>query len=231
NSAEACDDFDDNITELAEGADILLPGPDVQTPSPLQRYLLSINLKYGRNLVVRNRRSATSDPYVKFKLEGKQFYKSKVVYKDLNPRWNESFSHPLRDRDHDVELRVYDKNLTADVFMGSSTISLKDLELHKTHELELRLEDPKSKEDDMGVIAVEVRLLFRDATVKRGPRFRPKKKYAKCPASPHSVWEPVMSGTVTARDIWLFADGSLFLPFLELPCSRTRAQLHALLTH
>lgn len=50
--------------------------------------------------------SATSDPYVKFKLEGKQFYKSKVVYKDLNPRWNESFSHPLRDKDHDVELRV-----------------------------------------------------------------------------------------------------------------------------
>lgn len=40
-------------------------------------------------------------------------------------------------------------------------------------------------------------------------------QYAKCPASPHSVWEPVMSGTVTARDIWLFADGPLFLPFLE----------------
>lgn len=48
----------------------------------------------------------TSDPYVKFKLEGKQFYKSKVVYKNLNPRWNESFSHPLRDREHIVEVRV-----------------------------------------------------------------------------------------------------------------------------
>lgn len=48
----------------------------------------------------------TSDPYVKFKLEGKQFYKSKVVYKNLNPHWNESFSHPLRDKDHVVEVRV-----------------------------------------------------------------------------------------------------------------------------
>lgn len=48
----------------------------------------------------------TSDPYVKFKLEGKQLYKSKVVYKSLNPRWNESFSHPLRDREHIVEVRV-----------------------------------------------------------------------------------------------------------------------------
>lgn len=50
--------------------------------------------------------TGTSDPYVKFKLEGKQLYKSKVVYKNLNPRWNESFSHPLRDREHTVEVRV-----------------------------------------------------------------------------------------------------------------------------
>lgn len=48
----------------------------------------------------------TSDPYVKFKLDGKQFYKSKVVYKNLNPRWNESFSHPLRDKEQNVEVRV-----------------------------------------------------------------------------------------------------------------------------
>lgn len=48
----------------------------------------------------------TSDPYVKFKLEGKQLYKSKVVYKSLNPRWNESFSYPLRDREHVIEVRV-----------------------------------------------------------------------------------------------------------------------------
>lgn len=42
-------------------------------------------------------------------------------------------------------------------------------------------------------------------------------QYAKCPASPHSVWEPVMSGTVTARDIWLLADVPLFLSFQEPP--------------
>uniref|UniRef100_A0A3P9NIJ8 Multiple C2 domains, transmembrane 2a n=1 Tax=Poecilia reticulata TaxID=8081 RepID=A0A3P9NIJ8_POERE len=173
--------MDDGVLDLENQdesleEDTLLSGPDAPTTSRFQRYLLNINLKYGRNLVIRSRRAGSSDPYVKFKLEGKQFYKSKVVYKDLNPRWNESFSHPLRDRHHDVELRVYDKNLTADDFMGSSTISLKNLELHKTHELELHLEDPKSKEDDMGVIVLEVRLNFRDATVKRGNRFLPKKK-------------------------------------------------------
>lgn len=38
----------------------------------------------------------------------------------------------------------------------------------RTTELELRLDDPKNKEGDMGVIVLEVRLNFRDATVKRG---------------------------------------------------------------
>ncbi|XP_038124743.1 multiple C2 and transmembrane domain-containing protein 2 [Cyprinodon tularosa] len=221
NSAEAFEDFDENITDPTEE----LVSPDVQSPSPFQRYLLSINLKCGRNLVVRSRRSATSDPYVKFKLEGKQFYKSKVVYKDLNPRWNESFSHPLRDKDHDVELRVYDKNLTADDFMGSATISLRNLELHKTHELELRLEDPKSKESDMGVIIVEVRLMFRDATVKRGPRFRPKKKQQNQNQTPRTsdlpknnlknqVWSGVFHITlVEGQDLPQYGQGDVYVRF------------------
>uniref|UniRef100_A0A3B4B6B1 C2 domain-containing protein n=1 Tax=Periophthalmus magnuspinnatus TaxID=409849 RepID=A0A3B4B6B1_9GOBI len=81
------------------------------------------------NSSVAAQRTSTSDPYVKFKLEGKQFYKSKVVYKNLNPRWNESFSHPLRDREHQVE--VYDKNRTTDDFMGSCSIDLKNLELYR----------------------------------------------------------------------------------------------------
>lgn len=45
-------------------------------------------------------------------------------------------------------------------------------------------------------------------------------QYGKCPASLHSVWKPVMSGTVTVRDMWLFSDIPLFLSFQEpLWCS------------
>lgn len=102
--------------------------------------------------------SGTSDPYVKFKLDGKQFYKSKVVYKSLNPRWNESISYPLRDIEHTLDVRVgsvctladplqnncvvgffyivtllqlYNKNRTADEFIGSSSLLLKDFDLYK----------------------------------------------------------------------------------------------------
>ncbi|KAG8012627.1 Multiple C2 and transmembrane domain-containing protein 2 [Nibea albiflora] len=192
-------------------------GPEVQVPVAIQRYLLNINLKQGRNLVIRDKRSGTSDPYVKFKLEGKQIYKSKVVYKSLNPRWNESFSHPLRERDHIVEVRVYDKNRTADEFMGSSTISLKNLELYKTYEMELRLDDPKSKENDMGVILVDVCLMFRDATIKRSPnQAAPSQR----PAEMHKnqlknqMWTGVLGITlVEGQDLPQYGQGDIYVRF------------------
>uniref|UniRef100_H3DPI3 Multiple C2 domains, transmembrane 2a n=1 Tax=Tetraodon nigroviridis TaxID=99883 RepID=H3DPI3_TETNG len=132
-------------------------------------YVLNIDLKQGRNLVASNKRSGTSDPYVKFKLDNKQFYKSKVVYKSLNPRWNESFSYPLRDIEHTLDVRVYNKNRTADELLGSSTLYLRDFELYKTYEMELQLDDPKSKEDDLGLILIDLCLMFRDPTIKKGP--------------------------------------------------------------
>ncbi|XP_010891012.2 multiple C2 and transmembrane domain-containing protein 2 [Esox lucius] len=140
----------------------------------IHKYLLTINLKEGRNLVIRNR-NGKSDSYVKFKLEGKTVYKSKVVYKNLNPKWSESFSHPLQDREQVFDVRVYDKNLTTDDFMGSSTIVIKDLELDRTSEMVLKLEDPNSAEDDMGVIVIDTCLTYRDATIKR-PKWHQKKR-------------------------------------------------------
>lgn len=101
----------------------------------------------------------TSDPFVKFKMEGKTFYKSKVVYKDLNPTWNETFSLPVKDlsqkmyikvifmpcfiitlitADHANDLsftpdvsQVYDRDLTTDDFMGSASVTLSDLVMDK----------------------------------------------------------------------------------------------------
>eukprot|EP00064_Thunnus_orientalis_P001098 superscaffoldBa00000069_g1100 len=221
-SSEICDLFDETAQDPSETS--LLRDPLV--PVPLQRYLLSITLKQGKHLVIRDKRSGTSDPYVKFKLEGKQFYKSKVVYKNLNPQWNETFTHPLRDREHNVEVRVYDKNRTSDDFMGSSTISLKALELYKTYEMELHLDDPKSKEDDMGVIIVDVCLMFRDATIKRGPRW-PARKNKLAQATPtvrpaevqknqpkNQMWSGVLSITlVEGQDLPQYGHGDIYVRF------------------
>ncbi|KAF1392383.1 hypothetical protein PFLUV_G00027280 [Perca fluviatilis] len=74
------------------GNEVLSVSENIRDPP--RSFLLTIHLKEGRNLVIRDR-CGTSDPYVKFKLDGKTFYKSKVVYKDLNPKWNETFSLPV----------------------------------------------------------------------------------------------------------------------------------------
>ncbi|XP_018519895.1 multiple C2 and transmembrane domain-containing protein 2 isoform X1 [Lates calcarifer] len=220
-SSEQLDFFDENSQDPLESS--MTTGPEGPTPLPCQRYLLNINLKRGKNLVIRDKRSGTSDPYVKFKLEGKQFYKSKVVYKSLNPRWNESFSHPLRDRAHAVEVRVYDKNRTSDDFMGSGSVSLRNLQLYKTYEMELPLNDPKSKEDDMGVIIVEVCLMFRDATIKRSPRWPVKKNKqnqatpSQRPAEPqkkNQMWTGVLGITlVEGQDLPQYGHGDIYVRF------------------
>ncbi|KAM7016031.1 multiple C2 and transmembrane domain-containing protein 2 [Tautogolabrus adspersus] len=153
-----------------------------QTPSVSENskdlsrsFLLTINLKEGRNLVIRDR-CGTSDPYVKFKLEGKTFYKSKVVYKDLNPTWNETFSLPVKDLSQKLYVKVYDRDLTTDDFMGSASVTLSDLEIDRVNELSLPLDDPNSLEEDMGVVLVDLSLSHRDGDSKRGHRWPQRQK-------------------------------------------------------
>uniref|UniRef100_A0A3P9B8G9 Multiple C2 and transmembrane domain-containing protein 2 n=1 Tax=Maylandia zebra TaxID=106582 RepID=A0A3P9B8G9_9CICH len=129
-------------------------------------YLLTVNLKEGHNLVIRDR-CGTSDPYVKFKLDGKTFYKSKVLYKNLNPVWNESFSLPIKDLNQKLYIKVYDRDLTTDDFMGAASVLLSGLEMDKVNEMSLRLDDPNSLEEDMGVVLVDLSLSLRNGDGKR----------------------------------------------------------------
>lgn len=134
-------------------------------PSPFA-YLLTIHLKEGRNLVIRDR-CGTSDPYVKFKLNGKTLYKSKVVYKNLNPVWDEIVVLPIQSLDQKLRVKVYDRDLTTSDFMGSAFVILSDLELNRTTEHILKLEDPNSLEDDMGVIVLNLNLVVKQGDFKR----------------------------------------------------------------
>uniref|UniRef100_A0A8C6QDS0 Multiple C2 and transmembrane domain-containing protein 2 n=1 Tax=Nannospalax galili TaxID=1026970 RepID=A0A8C6QDS0_NANGA len=129
-------------------------------------YLLTIHLKEGRNLVVRDR-CGTSDPYVKFKLNGKTLYKSKVIYKNLNPVWDEIVVLPIQSLDQKLRVKVYDRDLTTSDFMGSAFLILKDLKLNRTTEHILKLEDPNSLEDDMGVIVLNLNLVVKQGDFKR----------------------------------------------------------------
>ncbi|XP_039629221.1 multiple C2 and transmembrane domain-containing protein 2 [Polypterus senegalus] len=153
-SSQTSQYFEDNLTIEERTGSVSIP---TRKPS----YLLSIHLKEGRNLVIRDR-SGTSDPYVKFKLDSKTLYKSKVIYKNLNPVWDESFSVPVRNLEQKLLIKVYDRDLTTDDFMGATHVDLNNLELSKSVEMVLPLNDPNSLEDDMGVIVLELALSLKN---------------------------------------------------------------------
>lgn len=85
----------------------------------------------------------TSDPYVKFKLNGRLLHKSKTVHRDLNPVWDETFVVPIEDPFQSIHIKVFDYDWgLQDDFMGSAELHLTSLELSRTHELTVKLEDP-----------------------------------------------------------------------------------------
>ncbi|KAK7170873.1 hypothetical protein R3I94_000929 [Phoxinus phoxinus] len=183
---------------------------------PQRTYLLTICLKEGRGLVIRDR-CGTSDPYVKFKLDGKTLYKSKVVYKNLNPLWNESFSFPIRNLDQKLFIKVYDRDLTSDDFMGSRGVVLNTLELEKTSEMVLPLDDPNSLEDDMGVIVIDITLSVRDGKNKKrlpkGSTIQHNRRLTES-MKKSQLWTGVFTITlVEGRDLPLDGQGDVFVRF------------------
>ncbi|KAF0043554.1 hypothetical protein F2P81_004891 [Scophthalmus maximus] len=178
---------------------------------PPRSFLLTINLKEGRNLVVRDR-CGTSDPYVKFKFDGRTFYKSKVVYKNLNPTWNESFSLPVKDLNQKLYIKVYDRDLTTDDFMGSASVVLSELEFDKVNEMSLPLNDPNSLEEDMGTVLVDMSLSIRDGDSKRG----------QSGASPQSVR---LSESLAKGQLWTSVVSVTLVQGQELPVEAQAGQL------
>ncbi len=59
-----------------------------------------------------------SDPYCKFKL-GSQKYKSKVMSKNLNPKWLERFTMCMMDNSSTLHVEVWDSDFPQnDDFIG-----------------------------------------------------------------------------------------------------------------
>ncbi|KAK6178984.1 hypothetical protein SNE40_011446 [Patella caerulea] len=122
-------------------------------------FVLEVRLQEGRDLVVRDS-CGTSDPYVKFKYNGKQVYKSRTVYKNLNPRWEDVFTVPVEDICKPLQMKVfdYDRGMTDDP-MGSAEIDLSTLELNKATELKCMLSDQRGKADYMGYLVLNCKII------------------------------------------------------------------------
>ena len=90
---------------------------------------LQFTLSAGRNLPVKGK--TTSDSYVKFRWRGDK-YKTKVVDKDLNPIWNDTFTLDVSAAECQsaaIMLEVWNHNSwKRNQFMGRSRLSLDQLE-------------------------------------------------------------------------------------------------------
>lgn len=69
------------------------------------QYHLFVHLKAGHDLPAK-KQNGSSDPYVKFLMNGKTVHRSKTIHKDLNPNWDESFMASVPDLSRDMEIRV-----------------------------------------------------------------------------------------------------------------------------
>ncbi|KAI1296773.1 Multiple C2 and transmembrane domain-containing protein 1 [Halotydeus destructor] len=103
--------------------------------------VVNVILVEGKNLPSKDE-NGLSDPYVKFRL-GNEKYRSKVIPKELNPKWNEQFDlHTFPDQSKVLEVIVYDKDFHGkDDFIGKCTINLNGLEKEETHSIWKDLDD------------------------------------------------------------------------------------------
>ncbi|NWY91071.1 MCTP1 protein, partial [Loxia curvirostra] len=121
-------------------------------------YQLDVTLRKGQNLAARDR-GGTSDPYVKFKLGGKEVFRSKTVHKNLNPVWEEKTCILIDNLREPLYIKVFDYDFgLQDDFIGSAFLDLTSLELNRQTDVTLSLKDPHYPDHDLGSIFLSVLL-------------------------------------------------------------------------
>ncbi|NXB77727.1 MCTP1 protein, partial [Donacobius atricapilla] len=121
-------------------------------------YRLDVTLRRGQNLAARDR-GGTSDPYVKFKLGGKEVFRSKTVHKNLNPVWEEKACILIDNLREPLYIKVFDYDFgLQDDFIGSAFLDLTSLELNRQTDVTLNLKDPHYPDHDLGSIFLLVLL-------------------------------------------------------------------------
>ncbi|XP_062290972.1 multiple C2 and transmembrane domain-containing protein 1-like isoform X8 [Scomber scombrus] len=128
-------------------------------------YKLEIELKRGHNLAIRDR-GGSSDPYVKFKLAGKEVFRSKTIHKNLNPVWDEKTTLLLDCLSEPLYVKVFDYDFgLQDDFMGSAYLYMESLEQQRTIPVTLVLKDPHHPDEDLGSLELTVNLTPKDSPI------------------------------------------------------------------
>uniref|UniRef100_A0A8C2Q119 Multiple C2 domains, transmembrane 1b n=1 Tax=Cyprinus carpio TaxID=7962 RepID=A0A8C2Q119_CYPCA len=96
----------------------------------------------------------TSDPYVKFKIAGKEVFRSKIIHKNLNPVWDERVCL-IVDNLQELLTCVINYNTTFNGGHNSSCFCCRSLDV------QLDLQDPHCPDQDLGSLELVVTLFPR----------------------------------------------------------------------
>ncbi|XP_065672712.1 multiple C2 and transmembrane domain-containing protein 1 isoform X3 [Hydra vulgaris] len=122
-------------------------------------FLVEGEIVSGSGLIARDS-TGKSDPYVKVKLNSKNIYKTKIVYRNLDPQWRESFSLYVENVDSDLIFKVYDfDRILYDDYMGECKVSLGSLKVNKEYDMQLPLINLSGLEEQLGFIRVKLSVI------------------------------------------------------------------------
>ncbi|KAM9438084.1 multiple C2 and transmembrane domain-containing protein 1-like isoform 4-T4 [Salvelinus alpinus] len=182
-----------------------------------EMYQLDIVLKRGHNLAIRDR-GGTSDPYVKFKLCGKEVFRSKTIHKNLNPVWDEGTKLLVDSLQDPLYVKVFDYDFgLQDDFMGSAYLYLESLEQQRAIPVTLTLQDPHYPDVDLGTLELTVTLRPKDGSIDEPHRDATQQSVRLAELHrKHQLWRGIVSiSLIEGRDLCPMDPNGLSDPYAK----------------
>ncbi|CAF1417032.1 unnamed protein product [Rotaria magnacalcarata] len=134
----------------------LLTNVSVKTSSNDTIYWIELHIERGKDLSIKDF-SGTSDPYIKVYYGNDAKFETNIIFKNLNPVWNEKTTFFVHDLNIPIYFHIFDYDrIGRDESMGSARIDLWKVPLEKVYNATLDLENEKRTDGKTGMLKMNI---------------------------------------------------------------------------